>query len=156
LTDLGGNSAKSGAIIFIGTATQVYVERAFLDLLGRPVKPGGLANWTSLLDGLTFTRPQFVAAILATQEYRTFFVQHVYDQFLRRSVGTQGLNTMLAMLANGSTPEQIDAAVLASDEYYTKEGGGTDQGFLNAIYPDLLARQINPAAVPGRLADLAA
>jgi hypothetical protein len=155
LNDVGGNSAIANSVTFIGTPTQVYVERTFLDLLHRPVKPGGLSNWSSMLDQQAMTSQQFVASILQSQEYRTLFVQQVYDKFLRRPVATGGLNTSLAVLAGGSTPEQFESTILASDEYFNKEGGGTNTGFLQALYPDVLGRPINPAALPARLTDLA-
>src|SRR5262249_34984260 len=153
LNDLGGNSAATGVMVFIGTPTQVYVERTFLDLLGRSVKLAGLNSWTNLLNQQIITPRQFVSALLSSQEYRTLFVQHVYDKYLRRPVGTGGLNTQLTLLANGSTPEQIQANILASDEYFAKEGGGTVDEFLGAIYQDGLGRPINPSDLAAREAD---
>src|SRR5260370_38079018 len=54
-----------------------------------------------------------------------------------------GLATYTAVLAAGGTDEQVAAALAGSLEYFQVRGGGTNNGFLMALYQDVLNRVID-------------
>src|SRR4029079_10597881 len=57
-------------------------------------------------------------------------------------------------LRDDHTNEELAAQIIASDEYYQTRGGGTDQGFLNAVYEDVLCRPITAREFDDRGDDL--
>jgi len=54
------------------------------------------------------------------------------------------LANFVAFLTAGGTVEQVAAAMMGSPEYFQVRGGGTNGGFLSAVYSDLLNRMIDP------------
>ena len=51
-------------------------------------------------------------------------------------------------LAGGATTDQIKASILGSDEY-NQRAGGTSNGFVSALYHDLLGRSGNASEIQG-------
>src|SRR5207302_2003880 len=70
-------------------------------------------------------------------------IQGVFHAYLGRGVDAVGLDYYLKRLGNGITLEQLRASVVASPEYYSNHGGGTDSGFLDAVFHDVLGRQVD-------------
>jgi hypothetical protein len=127
---------------------QIYVGQLYTDLLQRPADAGGLAYWIGMLnDGVS--RQQVTAAILDSVEYKTLEVRHLYTTLLHRDADAGGLQAFTAFLMSGSTVEQAQARIVASPEYYQVRGGGTDVGFLAALYQDALNRSIDPTGQAG-------
>jgi uncharacterized delta-60 repeat protein len=124
------------------TPNQAFIMQAYLDLLGRAVDPAGLASWTAFLNAGGTTQ-QVAMAIENSQEYRQLVVQQLYSQYLHRAADPSGLANYTAFLAAGGTNEQIAAALLGSAEYFQTRGGGTNSGFLSALYQDVLGRPID-------------
>jgi hypothetical protein len=118
-----------------------YVYQLYQDLLGRTPDDAGLARWTNALDR-GVSRQQVVAGITGSLEYRTRVVQQVYRTYLHRDADPRGLTTFTAYLAAGGTVEGVQARVAASLEY-AQLHGGTDAGFLGALYGDALGRAID-------------
>src|SRR5262249_9751396 len=56
-----------------------------------------------------------------------------------------GLQNFLRFYDQGGTIEQIEAMLTGSSEYYRTRGGGTDDGFLDALFRDGLGRPIDLA-----------
>jgi uncharacterized delta-60 repeat protein len=130
--------------IVLPNFNQQFIQQAYLDLLQRPVDPGGLATWTNFLT-MGGTRQQVAAGIESSQEYQQLLVQQLYAQYLHRSADPAGLAMFTAMLAAGATPEQVAAELAGSQEFFQLQGGGTNNGFLAALYQDGLGRPIDPA-----------
>jgi len=110
------------------------------------VDPTGLANWVAALNAGA-TRAQVALAIESSQEYRSLVVENLYMQYLHRSADAGGLATFIAMLAAGGTDEQVAAAIVGSAEFYQNQGGGTNAGFLNALYEDALGRTVDSSGL---------
>jgi hypothetical protein len=123
---------------------QLYVSKLYLDLLHRPVDPAGLAGWTSVLDN-GGSRAQVVQGIQRSPEYRGVEVQTLYQTVLGRAADAQGLADWGNFLAQGGTTEQLEAILIGSDEYFSRFGGGTNSGFLQAAYQLVLHRSIDPS-----------
>jgi uncharacterized delta-60 repeat protein len=129
-----------------GTPTQLFIAHAYLDVLGRPVDAGGLASWTAFLNG-GGTRQNLAAGLMNSQEYRTNVVNSLYMKYLNRGADAGGLATYTAFLASGGTDEQVAAALAGSQEYFQNRGGSSNNGFLTALYQDVLNRAIDPSGL---------
>jgi hypothetical protein len=133
IQDEGGSQATVTSTTAVGWIAGVY-----LDLLHRPIDPTGLTAWNALLNqGLA--RQQIVADIESSVEYRTDEVQAVYTQFLHRNADAFGLSAFVNALGSGMTLVQVEALLLGSQEFFN-DAGGTNAGFLTALYQDLLHR----------------
>ncbi|HEV3443385.1 MAG TPA: DUF4214 domain-containing protein [Gemmataceae bacterium] len=122
-----------------GTPNQRFISEVYHDLLKRPVDASGLATWTALLNQGT-SRNQVILMVESNQEYHAVVVQELYQTLLHRPADQTGLTGFVNLLGAGGTVEQVKAALAGSREYFVNRGGGTNDGFLNAIYGDFLNR----------------
>src|SRR5262249_36301473 len=67
-------------------------------------------------------------------------VANWYRRFLGREPDAGGLAGWVEGMRHGNSPEKTVAGILGSDEYYAKSGNRTD-GFIRALYRDLLGRE---------------
>ncbi len=128
-----------------GTADQRFVSEIYRDLLGRPVDPSGLASATAAL-AAGMSPALLVANLEKSAEYRMDTVQALYARYLHRPADPQGLQGAMDYLAAGGTDEQLAALLVSSAEYFQTRGGGSNDGFLDALYGDALGagRTIDP------------
>jgi Domain of unknown function (DUF4214) len=121
-------------------------------LLNRSVDPVGEAGWTNLLNQ-GVSRQIIVGVIEQSVEYRTDEVERLYQQLLNRNADAQGLNGFVNALGSGATILQVEAAIVGSPEFF-QDAGGTNQGFVTALYGDLLHRAPDPGGQAVALAAL--
>jgi Domain of unknown function (DUF4214) len=122
------------------TPNQAFVSALYHDLLNRAPDSGGLASWTAMLDQSLDSRSQVVQGFLSSLEYRTDAVENLYQTYLHRNGDTSGLNAFVNYLGQGGTIKEVAAIMLSSQEYFQVRGGGNINGFLQAIYNDVLKR----------------
>jgi hypothetical protein len=127
------------------TANERFVVQMYADLLGRRPSVQDLAFATNFLDQ-TGTREQLASVLLGSDEYRAALVSSIYGAFLRRVASPADVSAGTSFLSGGGTDEQFEALVLGSTEYFVSEGGGTVDGFLHALYQDVLGRPIDVPA----------
>jgi Domain of unknown function (DUF4214)/IPT/TIG domain len=120
------------------SANERFVAQLYQDVLRRPVDPSGLANGTSFL-GSGHSRTELALAITGSPEYRALVVQDVYQSALGRAAEPGGLSRWVDYLGAGGTVEQFTALVLGSPEFFARNGG-TDAGFVQAVYQLVLNR----------------
>ena len=150
---------QGGPLTNAGFVTQLY-----RDALKREPDQGGLTAWTGMLNsghsqdskGQQASRAQVAQAFVNSVEYRMDVVQGLYDTLLHRAADPTGLNTWTNFLAQGGTQLQLEAKLLGSDEYFTTRDGGTINGYLQALYQDVLNRQIDPVGLQAGTASLSA
>lgn len=126
-----------------GTADQRFISELYRELLGRPIDASGLAHWSAMLAGGA-SRSEIAAGIEASQEYREVLVKGLYQRYLHRDAEADALSHWTQFLANGHTPEDLSAQIVGSDEYFNVRGGGTEQGFIDALFHDALGRAADP------------
>jgi hypothetical protein len=127
----------------------------FLDTLGRAIDSNGVQFYvTAIRSGLR--RPDVVQSILSSQEYRAEAVRADFVAILRRQPTGDEVNLYLGQLNQGLTDEQVKAELFGSGEYFTNRGGGTNAGFLAALYPDVLDRPLDDSGAAGWGGQLAA
>jgi len=121
-----------------------FVDQAYEDLLGRPADAGGQAYFTGLLNQGSATRAQVALMIATSPEAETLEVEQLYQLLLHRSADATGLTIFTGLLAQGDTREQIAGQIAGSAEYYGDQGGGTNDGFVTALFQDALGRTPQP------------
>jgi len=118
---------------------ELWIDELFLVLLGREGDQDGIAGYFAQLTGGA-SRTEVALAFLESVEYRTMLVQSWYMTFLHRSPTPAEIALWVGQLAGPATDEDVEAGIIASDEYYNTRGGGTNSGFIAALYQDVLGR----------------
>jgi hypothetical protein len=136
------------------TPNELFVTHLYADLLHRAPESTGLANWTAAL-GQGMTRTQVAQAIEASAECMSVEVQGLYNTVLHRPADAGGLAGFTTFLVGGGTIEQVKERILASPEYFQLAGGSAD-GFVTALYQDVLHRAPDAGGAAGWKAELAA
>jgi hypothetical protein len=120
------------------TANEMFLARLYTDLLQRTPDTVGLVGFATALDQ-GMSRTQAAQVMEASGEFHSLQVQGLYRSLLHRDVDPSGLAGFNAFLAAGGTSAQVSDYLLASPEYFQR-AGGTDAGFVAALYSDLLHR----------------
>jgi hypothetical protein len=81
--------------------------------------------------------------IIRSPEYDAGLVTADYQEFLKRAPSAAEVDSWVRVLQAGARSDQVLAAILASPEYYQR-AGGTDAGWVDAVYHDLLDRSSEP------------
>jgi hypothetical protein len=136
------------------TPSEQFVAQVYRDLLDRPADAAGLAYWSGDLNS-GMARSQFVTEIEASGEYRDDVVKSLYEKYLHRAAEPAALDAGSKLLAQGTTDEQLAAAIVGSDEYFALHGG-TNDGFVSALFQDAFGRPVDAGAMNAFKLDLAA
>jgi hypothetical protein len=127
------------AIATLPALNKAFVSQVYLDLLKRPVDAAGLAFWSGQLDNGA-PRAIISQALTHSDEYFATIIKPAYVTFLGRAADAGGLAYWTSLMHAGLTDEQLEANFIASPEYYA-HNGGTDKGWIDGTYVDLLGRQ---------------
>ncbi len=117
-----------------------FVSHVYTDLLHRPVDPVGLSFWSSQINAGA-TREQVVLNIERSVEYRNEVVEQIFTADLHRPVDPGSLAYWSEKLGVNSI-EQVQAAIIGSFEFF-QNAGGTNEGFLQSLYQNVLNRPID-------------
>jgi hypothetical protein len=130
-----------------------FVSGLYNDLLGRSADSSGFNNLLGPVDAARGQELGVMAnAFLMSGEALSDLIyngstttQHpsptgYYEQFLHRSASSGEIALWVHSLQQGATPEQVIGVIVSSAEYFTTDAGGTDTGFINQLYLDLLSR----------------
>jgi hypothetical protein len=129
-----------------------FVDEIYNDLLGRSGNPNGPdgagANyWVNQL-AAGVSRQEVALAIMMDSggEYDAQLVKAAFQQYLHRDAEQSALDYFVPLLVAGTTVEQLDEMLVSSDEYFQNRGGGTNDGFLDALFDDTLNRPVDAGA----------
>src|SRR5207244_2950262 len=81
--------------VAIDTASGVYLNQVYEDLLGRQIDPSGLGFWQNALTAGA-TREQVAQGISSSHEYRGLQVDDLFRSLLHRQADPTGLDTFIA------------------------------------------------------------
>jgi hypothetical protein len=126
----------------VTTPNAVYVDDLYQNLLGRHAEQGGMEYFGGGLTKGSLTRLQVVQRIMNSAEYRTDQINQFYVSMLGRQPDAAGLQGYLTLLASGGTLNEVRTIILGSTEFF-HHVGGTNAGFLNALYLEVLGRSID-------------
>jgi hypothetical protein len=132
-----------------GTPNQNFVQQLYQDVLHRTADTAGLTFWTNELNSGALTQTQVAFGVEASQEGRQQLVNDLYLRLLRRPADSTGLADWTGFLGQGNTTTDLEAQLLASNEYFTSRGGGTVQGWITAVYQDVLGRAPDTGGLAG-------
>lgn len=121
-----------------GPSNDRWINQIYIDLLGRPADAASLATLGGLLTGGT-PRTTVASSVLTSTEYRTRLLTAFFSTFLRRAPSAAEISFWMSAFAASVTDEQIEAQITASPEYFAL-AGGTNTGWINRIYNDVLGR----------------
>jgi Domain of unknown function (DUF4214) len=85
--------------------------------------------------------------MMSRPEYANAQVVSLYAAYLHRQPTGVEVAQFAGMLAQGGGSDQVAAIVLGSPEYYFSRGGGTRNGFVAALYQDVLGTYPDQGAV---------
>ena len=128
-----------------GTPTERWVNEVFHDLLGRQAEAGALTYWGGIA-AAGGDRQQIIAQIQNSDEYRLDQTQALFQHYLHRAADPGAQTFGAAFLASGHTVEQLADVLIGSSEYFHVRGGGTNDGFIDALFADALGRPADPGA----------
>lgn len=123
---------------------QRFIIQVYHDLLQRGAEPQALQYWPDLI-AAGQTRAQVALEIEQSPEYRGDTVTGLFELYLHRAAEPAAVVADSSVLAFGGTPELLSIGLVSSAEYYQARGGGTNAGFLNALFSDALHRPPDPA-----------
>jgi len=123
------------------TGNSAVVCQLYVDLLGRVPSSSEVAGWVG--SGLSLYN--VALDIDMSTEYRSDYIQGDYMAFLNRPADQGGLQTWLGKFSAGWTDEMVDAGILSSQEFFN-DSGGTNTGYVTALYRDLLGRATDAGA----------
>ena len=132
--------ALEDRIVPQGTPNEEFVTQVYTDLLHRAADSNGMATWSGDLNA-GMSEASVVLGIESSVEYRTDLVEQLYETYLKRPADAGGLNNWVAALGFESV-EHVQAGILGSAEFFD-DAGGSNQGFLNALYEDVLGRAVD-------------
>lgn len=121
-----------------GPSNDRWINQIYIDLLGRPADTAGLSALGGLLTGGT-PRSAVANVVLTSTEYRQQLINTYFSTFLHRAPSTAEVSFWLPAFASGLTDEQIEAQIVASPEYFALSGG-TNTGWINRVFNDVLGR----------------
>lgn len=127
-----------------GTPNQKYVELTYYQLAERAVDTVSATLWVNELNA-GVSRQTVAEQMLANHYSEVHVVDNLFQRYLQRQATAQDENWFSALLAGGISVEDISACLIGSQEYFQSRGGGTNNGFLAAVYEDVLGRGIDPS-----------
>jgi len=134
-------SQASPTAIF--TPSQQFVSQVFQNLLGRNPDQNSLTTLASFLDQGAFSQFQFVMAVEQSPEYLGRVVNQMYQSVLGRPADASGQQAGALFLEAGGSQIELRALLYGSPEYYQK-AGGTNSGFLAALFQDVIGQALDP------------
>ncbi len=108
------------------TACGAFVDRVYLNLLGRYPDAAGRQNWVDILVNRQMSAAGVAAAIASSSESRarditrTDFITAVYWALLDRAPDPTGLNTYTNALTNGYSRAWVFTKICASSEFQNR------------------------------------
>jgi hypothetical protein len=88
----------------------------------------------------------WVGPAAAQTRDQAYLVESYYEKYLHRPADPVGMKTWLDHFSWGESAESIQAQLMSSDEYW-QINGANPQGFVAAMYNDVLGRSPNPNEV---------
>jgi hypothetical protein len=101
-----------------GGTNVAWVDRMYMDLLGRSADAAGEAYWVAQLQA-GVQRADVAYGFAASLERERQHVAFDYSHYLGRLPDPQGIDYWVLQFALGQTNENLIAGFLASDEYFS-------------------------------------
>lgn len=120
-----------------------YISSLYVNFLNRAPSQTELNSYLLLINQGT-SSSAIAEMFVNSPEFINRQTRSDYEVLLGREPTDAELQSWLTMRQNGLSERDQTAAFLASDEFFARQGG-TTQGWLNAVYFDVLRRGIDSA-----------
>ena len=120
-----------------------FIDKAYMDLLGRSPSTLEIAAGLGALG--SETHYQFALSLDTSSEYYQLLAESYFQGLLGRAATPTELSLETSLLAS-STDESVQAALAGSAEFFANSGG-TNAGFIVALFQDFLGRSPSGAEV---------
>lgn len=117
-----------------------FVRALYSDVLGRSPDAGGLQYWVDRFVG-GMSRSEIADVFYKSDEFRLKMTREAYHLAFNRDPDLGGQSYWMNELRNNRVqPEDLHSLFASSPEMYFSVGGGTNLGYVNALYRNLLGR----------------
>ncbi len=138
----------------IGTPTANFIEGAYEVYIGQPPTQTELATWYDRIQR-TGDRSALTSALSKTPQFAGTMVNELYATSLGRTPDVGGSAYWLDVMVGKGTPyAELGIYFYGSAEYYQRSGS-SDEGFIRALYRDLLHRDPEPDGLAYWMGELA-
>jgi hypothetical protein len=121
-----------------------FVRGLYADILHRPTaSQPEIDSWVSAIKS-GVRKEDVVHAFVESNEHFARTVSDDFQRFLGRDADPASRDFWVRQMAAGMREDQVEDAILASPEYRARHGG-TDDGFLNGLYQEVLHRGADDA-----------
>ena len=110
-----------------------FVNRAFSTILDRPAEQSAVNYYSDQLATNQMTTSQIASQIQTSLESRVDEVKNAYQTLLNRAPDPTALQSNTLFLMNGGTVQQLEANIVASQEYFEAQGG-TNAAWITALF----------------------
>ena len=121
-----------------------FIDKAYQDLLQRSPSTIDVASGLAALG--SETREQFALTLDTSSEYYQLLVRSYFQDLLGRPAASGELSFYTGLLLSSNTDESVQA-LLAGTPEFSSHSGGTDAGFVAALFHDFLQRSPSSAEV---------
>ncbi|HEX7448452.1 MAG TPA: DUF4214 domain-containing protein, partial [Pirellulales bacterium] len=142
-----GANNRTAATVYLDSPTSLWVARMYSEVLGRTTQPGDaeINYWVGQLNA-GMTRTQVAQFFVTSPERRSHVIADLYETYLGRAVDPAGLSYWLGVWNANQGPEQVQAGIIGSQEFF-QTAGGTPQAWVTALYQNLFERNPGPSEV---------
>lgn len=133
------------------TAAARYINHVYGLFLGRGATDDELASWVS--DVELGRRENLTTALALTDEWAGSMVDDFYQAVLGRAADAEGRAHWLGKIVGGVRVEAVGVRFYGSVEFF-EQSGGTNEGFVAALYQELLGRQADTEGLASWVAAL--
>lgn len=142
-----GANNRTAATVYLDSPTSLWVARMYSEVLGRTTQPGDaeINYWVGQLNA-GMTRTEVAQFFVTSPERRSHVIADLYETYLGRAVDPAGLSYWLGVWNANQGPEQVQAGIIGSQEFF-QTAGGTPQAWVTALYQNLFERNPGPSEV---------
>jgi autotransporter-associated beta strand protein/adhesin HecA-like repeat protein len=124
---------------------QAFVTALYLNVLQRAPDSIGFTFWVGRLNA-GLARVDVASGFETSAEHRGLEVDQFYRTLLHRLADSAGRSFFVSLLTAGHSEAEVVAVLVSSQEYFTLNSG-TNAGFVQALYRDILNRAAGAAEV---------
>lgn len=137
-------ASTSLASTIVTEATGKYVDAVYQLFGGRPATAGEKSHWAPAVS--SGNRVAVTSALAVTDSWAGARVSELYRTVFQRSADSGGRAYWLDQIRRGLPLEAVGVEFYSSGEYYGRSGS-TPQGWIQALYRDLLGRTADGGGV---------
>lgn len=133
------------------TLNKAFIQSLYHNVLQRDGGPSEVDSWVPTL--ASFGIVGVIKRVMQSEEFSQMTVRDWYQMYLGRPASIAEMRPWIDMLKAGKSLEQVLPEMIASPEYFNRNGG-TMGNFVQAVYRDFLERAGSKAEIDSWLVPL--